>query len=149
MKWSREHLISNYHEIHTLIAWLSEICLTSLIALFWNFLLFWNFPLMICNFRYCQFQHFNAVIFNNISQNVKSESRKRKYVMYGMNLLSHNNYFSVEVMDLCLLNLLILVDWFLCHFYHCVLFESLSHVINQESHVYSWNLGKKFTSFIF
>ena len=23
-----------------------------------------------------------------------------------------------------------------------MLFESLSHVINQESHVYSWNLGK-------
>ena len=26
--------------------------------------------------------------------------------------------------------------------YVCVLFESLSHVIHQESHVYSWNLGK-------
>ena len=33
-----------------LIKWLSEICLTSLIALFWNFPLFWNFRLMICNF---------------------------------------------------------------------------------------------------
>ena len=36
--------------LYWLIAWQSEICLTSLIALFWNFLLFWNFPLMICNF---------------------------------------------------------------------------------------------------
>ena len=55
---------------------------------------------------------------------------------------SHNNYCSVGVMKLCLLNLLILIDCFLCNSYPCVLFESLSHVINQESHVYSWNLGK-------
>ena len=35
------------------------------------------------------------------------------------------------------------IDWlFVCNFYPCVLFESLSHVINKESHVYSWNLGK-------
>ena len=46
-------------------------------------------------------------------------------------------------MDLSLLNLLILIDCFLCNYYTCVLFESLSHVINQESHVYLWNLGKK------
>ena len=30
-------------------------------------------------------------------------------------------------------------DYFLCNSYPCV---PLSHVINQESHVYSWNLGK-------
>ena len=42
------------------------------------------------------------------------------------------------------------IDWlFLCNSYPCVFFESLlEDVINQESHVYSWNLGK-FTSFIF
>ena len=35
------------------------------------------------------------------------------------------------------------IDWFfLCNSYPCVIFESLSHVIKQESHVYSWNLGK-------
>ena len=45
-------------------------------------------------------------------------------------------------MELCLLNLLILIDCFLCNSYPCVLFESLSHVINQESHIYSWNLKK-------
>ena len=45
-------------------------------------------------------------------------------------------------MELFLLNLLILSDWFLCNSYPCVLFESLSHVTNQESLVYSWNLGK-------
>ena len=48
-------------------------------------------------------------------------------------------------MELRLLNLLILIDCFLCNSYPCVLFdstESLSHVINQELHVYSRNLGK-------
>ena len=55
---------------------------------------------------------------------------------------SHNNYCSVGVMELCLLNLLILIDCFLCNSYPCMLFESLSHVINQESHVYSRNFGK-------
>ena len=34
------------------------------------------------------------------------------------------------------------IDCFLCNSYPCVLFESLSHVINQESHIYSWNLKK-------
>ena len=28
------------------------------------------------------------------------------------------------------------IDCFLCNSYTCVLFESSSHVINQESHVY-------------
>ena len=45
-------------------------------------------------------------------------------------------------MELCLLNLLLLIDCCLCNSYPCVLFESLSHVINQESHFYSWNLEK-------
>ena len=47
------------------------------------------------------------------------------------------------VMELCLLNFLILIDcFFVCNSYSCELFESFSHVINQKSHVYSWNLGK-------
>ena len=54
-----------------------------------------------------------------------------------LNLLSHNSYCSVGVIESCLSNLLILTDCFLCNSYHCVLFESLSNVINQESHVYS------------
>ena len=45
-------------------------------------------------------------------------------------------------MELCLLNLLILIDCFLCNSYPCVLFGRSSQVINQQSHVYSWNLGK-------
>ena len=55
---------------------------------------------------------------------------------------NRNNYFSAGVMELCLLNLLILIDCFLCNSYPCVFFESLSHVINQESHVYLSNLGE-------
>ena len=35
-------------------------------------------------------------------------------------------------MELCLLNLLILIDCFLCNSYSCVLFDSLSHVINSK-----------------
>ena len=36
------------------------------------------------------------------------------------------------------------IDCFLRNSYSFVLFESWSHVINQESHVYSWNLGKTY-----
>ena len=51
------------------------------------------------------------------------------------------NYCSVGVMDLCLIKF-VDIDWlFLCNSCPYVLFESLSHVINQESHVYLWNLG--------
>ena len=46
-------------------------------------------------------------------------------------------------MELCLLNLLILIFFvYVCNSYPCVLLETLSHVINQDSHVWSWNLGK-------
>ena len=55
---------------------------------------------------------------------------------------NHNNYCSVGVLELCLLNLLILIDCFFCNSYACVLFERLSHVINQELHVYSWKFRK-------
>ena len=50
-------------------------------------------------------------------------------------------------MELCLLNLLILIDCFFCNSYPCVLFKNLSHVIIQESHVYSKNLGKIYLGF--
>ena len=33
-------------------------------------------------------------------------------------------------------------DCFLRNFFPCVFFGSLSHVINQESHVYLWNMEK-------
>ena len=61
---------------------------------------------------------------------------------------SHNNYCSVGVMELCLLNLLVLIV-FLCNCYSCVLFESLPYVINQESLVYSWNLGNVYLVYFF
>ena len=61
---------------------------------------------------------------------------------------SHNNYCSVGVMELYLLNLLIMFNCFLCNSYPCVLFESFSHVINQELHVIR-EISGKFTSFLF
>ena len=45
---------------------------------------------------------------------------------------SRNNYCSVGIMELCLLNLLTLIGRFFCNSCPCVLF-----VINQESDVYS------------
>ena len=126
-------------KILPLITWLSEICLTSLIALFWNFPLFLNFPLMICNF---------PLLFSH-SKNIRMSTLITIIINYWLLIIiiiiitkSHNDYCSVGVMELCLLNLLILIDCFLCNSYPCVLFESLSHVINQELHVYSWNLVK-------
>ena len=37
-----------------------------------------------------------------------------------LNLLSHNNCCSAGVMEICLLNLMILIDCFLCNSYSCV-----------------------------
>ena len=92
----------------------------------------WNFPLF--------FSH---------SKNIRMPTLVTIIIIYQLLIIiiiiiakSHNNYRSVGVIELCLLNLLILIDFFLCNCYPCGLFESLPHVINQESHVYSWNLGK-------
>ena len=53
-------------------------------------------------------------------------------------------------MELCLLNFFILVDCLLFNSYPYVLFESLPHVINQESHyLFICEIWGKFTSFIF
>ena len=107
------------------ITWLNEICLTSLIALFWNF------PLLLSH-----------------SKNIRMSNLITIIITYYLLIIiiiitkSHNNYCSAGVMELCLLNLLISIDCFLCNSYPCVLFDSLSHVINQESHVYPWHLGK-------
>ena len=61
---------------------------------------------------------------------------------------SHNNYCKVGVMELCLLNLLILIDLSLCNSYPCVLFESSSHMINRN-HVFTREIWGKLSSFIF
>ena len=55
---------------------------------------------------------------------------------------SNDSFCSVGVMELRVLNLLILIDCFLCNSYPCVLFESLSNVINQESHVLFVKFGE-------
>ena len=58
---------------------------------------------------------------------------------------SYNNCCSLGVIELCLLNLLVLIDCFLCNSSPYLLFESLSQVIDQESsHAYSRNLGKTY-----
>ena len=112
-----------------------------LITLFWNFMLFWNLPLMICNFLLL-FSHSKNIWMSTLITIIIT------YYLLSIIIIiiiarSHNNYCSVEVMELCLLNLLIQIDFFCVYnSYPCVLFESLSHVINQESHVYLGNLGK-------
>ena len=90
-----------------LITWLSEICLTSLIALFWNFPLFWNFSLMICNF---------PLLFCH-SKNIRMSTLITIIITYYLLIIiiiiiitkSHNNYCSVGVIELCLLN--VYIDW--------------------------------------
>ena len=61
---------------------------------------------------------------------------------------SHDNYRSVGVMELCLLNLLILSDCFLCNSYPCVLFESLLLSLTRN-HMFIPEIWGKFTSLIF
>ena len=111
-----------------MITWLSEICLTTLMALFWNFPLFWNSPLMICNFPLL-FSHSKDIWLPTLITIIITYYLLIIIIIIITN--SHNNYCSVGVTELCLLNLLILIDCFLCNSYSCVLFESLSHVINQ------------------
>ena len=123
-----------------LITWLREIYLTSLIALLWNFSLFWSFPLMICDFPL--FSH---------SKNIRMSTLITIIITYYLLIINYhyyNNYKKSQWLLSCrsygaMLIKFVNMDWlFLCNSYPCVLFESLSHKINQESHVYSWNLGK-------
>ena len=122
-----------FYAVFSSIIWLSEIYLTSLIALFWNFPLFWNFLLLVSHSKNIRMSNFNFNNYYLLIINCYYHNNNYKY---------HNSYCSVGVMELCLLNLFILIDCFLSNSYPCVLLESLSHVINQESHVYSWNFGK-------
>ena len=85
---------------------------------------------MICNF---------ALLFSH-SKNIQMSTLITIIITYYLLIINYhynNNYCSVGVMELCLLNLLILIDRFLCNSYPSVFFESLLHVTNQESHVYS------------
>ena len=111
--------------------------LTLLRALFWNSPLFWNFLLMICNFPLL-FSHF---------KNIQMSTLITIIFTYQLLINYHfsNNYKKSQLLLLCrsygvMFIKFVEIDCFLCN--SCVLFKSLSHVINQESHVYSWNLGK-------
>ena len=95
--------------------------------------LFWSFPLVFSQ-----------------SKNIRMSTLITIIITYYLLIIiiiiitkSHNSYCSVGVMESCLSNLFILI-FFLCNSYRCVLFESLSHVINQESRVYSWNFVKNY-----
>ena len=103
----------------------------SLMVLFWNFPLICNFPLL--------FSHSKNIWMSTLITIITYYSLIIIIIIIGK---SHNNYGSVGVMGLCLLNLLTLSGCFFCNTYPYVLFERLSHVIHQESHVYSWNLGE-------
>ena len=92
---------------------------------------------------------FNFPLLFSHSKNIRMSTLIKIIITYYLLIIitiiitkCYNNYCSVGVMDLCLLNLLILIDCFLCNSCPSVPFRSLSHVINQESHVYSWNFGK-------
>ena len=82
-----------------LITRLSEICLMSLIALFWNF------PLMICNF---------ALLFSH-SKNIRISTLITILITIIIVIIitkNHNNYCSVGVMELCFFKFVI-IDWLL------------------------------------
>ena len=106
--------------------------------------LFWNFPLMICNFP----------LLLSHSKNIWMSTLITIIITYCLLIIiiiiitkSHNNYCSVGVMELCLLNLLILINCFLCSSYPCVLFEGF-HMWLTRNHMFISEIWEKFASFI-
>ena len=102
-------------------------------ALFLNFPLFWNFLLMICNF---------PLLFSH-SKNIRMPTLITIIVTYYSLIViiitkSHNNYCRVGVRELRLLNLLILIDWFLCNsslvcsFRACHMWLTRNHMFIRE-----------------
>ena len=65
-----------------------------------------------------------------------------------LNLLSHNNYCSVGVMEICLLNLLILIDCF-CVILMLVCSLRACHMWLTRNHMFKREIWGQFTSFIF
>ena len=56
---------------------------------------------------------------------------------------THNNYCSVGVMELCLLNFLILIDCFLCNSYSCVLLRAC-YMLLTRNHIFICEIWGKF-----
>ena len=116
-------------KLQNLITWWAKIWIRNLFGFVnGDALIIWWFPISCFNYNNCYLLFINYYYSNNYKKSRKKVSTKSKYC-------------SVGVMEF-FLNLLILIDCFLCNSYPFVLFESVSYVINQESHVYSWNLGK-------
>ena len=112
--------------------------MTSLVALLWNFpLIIYNFPLLFFHSKNTRMSTLITIIITcwlpTINYYCNNDYKKSQELLQCS---------SVWFMESCLSNLLLLIDCFLCNSYPCVVFESFSHVINQESHLYSWNLGK-------
>ena len=121
-----------------IITWLSEVYLTSLVALFWNF------PLL-----FSQSKIIRMSISTTFRKMFKAKVGNKNMSFTTLNFLSHNNYCSVGAMEFCLLNLLILIDWFLRNFYHCVYSLRACHMWLTRNHMFIREICGKFTSFIF
>ena len=92
-----------------LITWLSEICLVSLIVLFWNSPLLWNFPLMICNFLllFSNSKNFNFD-FTNVNFNYNNyylliikvseyPFKQNKNVLKNMTVLLNTYFYNISL----------------------------------------------------
>ena len=124
--------------VFLLITWLTEICLTSLIALFWNF------TLMICNF---------PLLFSHSKNNLMSTLITIIITYYLLTIIiiiitkSPNNYCSVGVKELYLLNLLILIVF--CVILTLVCSLRACHMWLSRNHMFICEIWGKFTSFLF
>ena len=109
----------------------------SLIALFWNFLLMiFNFPLL--------FSH---------SKNIRMSTLITIIITYQLLIIiiitiikSHDNYCSVGVMELCLLNFLILIVF--CVILTLVCSLTACHMWLTRNYMFIPEIWRKFTSFI-
>ena len=106
--------------------------------------LFWNFPLMICNL---------PLLFSH-SKNIRISTLITIVITYQLLIIviiiitkSHNNYYSVGVMELCLLNLLILIVFFVILTLVCSL--RASRIWLTRNHMIIREIWGKFISFIF
>ena len=106
-----------------------------------------HFSLMICN---------SPLLFCH-SKNIRMSTLITITITYQLLIIiiiiitkSHNNYCSVGVMELCLLN--VYIDWFfLCNSCPCVLFVALRacHMWWNRNHMFIREIWGKFTSFMF
>ena len=124
-----------------LITWLSEIYLTSLIALFWNFpLVICNFPLMVCNF---------PLLFSH-SKSIRRSTLITIIIIFYLSIIiviivkkSHNNYCSVAVMEFKFFKF-VDIDWlFFCVIFTLVYSLRACHMGLTSNHMYIREIWRK------